>query len=120
MGASLRESDPFLRIGSRTRADIMILWQAADFVMAANIQSEQVEESILQVYLLGIVDFETFLPFQRRLQYEITSNRQHAALVLCEHPPIITVGRQGSRGHIRLDAEYLRQRRWQVRWVQRG
>jgi lipoyl(octanoyl) transferase len=77
-------------------------------------------EIALQVYLLGEVDFEAGLRFQRRLHYEISGDRSRAALVLCEHPPLITVGRQGSRAHIRAEPEELRARQWRVRWVNRG
>src|SRR5262249_23497299 len=76
--------------------------------------------SALQVYLLGLVDFEAALHLQRRLVYEISGDRDSAALILCEHPPIITVGRQGSRAHILMEPEELRLRGWPLRWVNRG
>jgi lipoyl(octanoyl) transferase len=89
--------------------------------MWAEFQDDWVKESVLQTYLLGSVDFEAFLHFQRRLHFEVTGNRQSAALLLlCEHPPMITVGRQGSRSHIRLEAEELQHRHLAVRWVSRG
>ncbi len=75
---------------------------------------------VLQVYLLGAVDFEAVLALQRRLVYEVAGERQRAALILCEHPPLISVGRQGSRAHILCDADELRSRQWPVRWVNRG
>jgi lipoyl(octanoyl) transferase len=74
----------------------------------------------LQVYLLGSVDFEAALAFQRRLVYQVSGDRRGAALILCEHPPLITVGRQGSRAHLLCEPEELRARRWRVRWVNRG
>jgi lipoyl(octanoyl) transferase len=74
----------------------------------------------LQVYLLGSVDFEAALLLQRRLAYEVAGDRKRAALILCEHPPLITVGRQGSRTHILCEPEELRARQWQVRWINRG
>jgi lipoyl(octanoyl) transferase len=77
-------------------------------------------DTALQVYLLGVVDFEAALGLQRRLVYEAAGDRGRAALVLCEHPPLITVGRQGSRAHILCDLAELRARQWQVRWVNRG
>jgi lipoyl(octanoyl) transferase len=77
-------------------------------------------DSVLQAYLLGAVDFEAALLLQRYLVYQVSGDRQGAALVLCEHPPLITVGRQGSRAHILCEPEELRSRRWQVRWVNRG
>jgi lipoyl(octanoyl) transferase len=74
----------------------------------------------LQVYLLGAVEFESALTLQRRLAYEVAGDRQHAALLLCEHPPLITVGREGSRAHILCEPDELRARQWEVRWVNRG
>src|SRR2546425_3979032 len=76
--------------------------------------------SALQVYLLGLVEFEAALNLQRRLVYEVSGNRDSAALILCEHPPLITVGRQCSRAHILKEADDLTGRRWPVRWVNRG
>lgn len=77
-------------------------------------------EAVLQAYLLGTVDFEAALVLQKRLLYDISGNRDQAALILCEHPPCITVGRQGSRAHILYEPEELAHRRWPVRWVNRG
>src|SRR3984893_12938372 len=75
----------------------------------------------LQVYLLGAVEFDAALAFQRRLAYDVAGDRRRAALVLCEHhAPLITVGRQGSRVHILCEPGELRARQWQVRWVNRG
>jgi len=76
--------------------------------------------AVLQAYLLGQVDFESALAFQRRLVYDVAGDRAKAALVLCEHPPVITVGRAGSRRHILCEPDELLSRRWRVRWVNRG
>jgi lipoyl(octanoyl) transferase len=77
-------------------------------------------DPVLQVYMLGSVDFDAALALQRRLVFETAGNRSAAALLLCEHPPVITIGRQGSWSHILWDREELRIRRWPVRWVNRG
>jgi lipoyl(octanoyl) transferase len=74
----------------------------------------------LQVYLLGSVEFEAALALQRRLAFDVAGDRSAAALILCEHPPLITVGRQGSWAHIRCTREDLQLRGWRVRWVNRG
>jgi lipoyl(octanoyl) transferase len=76
--------------------------------------------SVLRVYLLGSVEFEAALTLQRALAFQMSGERQSAALVLCEHPPLITVGREGSPAHIRYDLNDLRTRRCPVRWVNRG
>jgi lipoyl(octanoyl) transferase len=74
----------------------------------------------LQIYLLGPVDFDAALALQRLLVYQVTGDRGSAALVLCEHPPLITVGRHGSRAHILYEPDELQALRWPVRWVNRG
>jgi lipoyl(octanoyl) transferase len=76
-------------------------------------------DTLLRVYLLGKVEFEAALRLQRRLRDQAEVERR-AALVLCEHPPLITVGRQGSSAHLLFDLDDLRVRRWPVRWVNRG
>ncbi|HTU23301.1 MAG TPA: lipoyl(octanoyl) transferase LipB [Gemmataceae bacterium] len=76
--------------------------------------------SALRVYLLGVVELEAALTLQRTLAFEAAGQRDSAALVLCEHAPIITVGRDGSPADIRCDFDELRMRRWPLRWVNRG
>jgi lipoyl(octanoyl) transferase len=73
----------------------------------------------LEVYLLGLVEFEDIQSLQRRLVYDF-GEREGGALILCEHPPLATVGRLGSRAHIRADEDELRSWGIGVRWVNRG
>jgi len=77
-------------------------------------------DSALQAYVLGPVDFDAALALQRRLVYQVSGDRSASALVLCEHPPLITVGRQGSWNNVLCEAEELVARHWKVRWVNRG
>ena len=77
-------------------------------------------EPALQAYLLGTVSFDAALALQRMLVYQTTGDRDLASLILCDHPPLITVGRHGSRSHILYEPEELQHRRWPVRWVNRG
>lgn len=74
----------------------------------------------LELYLLGTIDFEDAQRLQRRLVYDVGESEGGGALVLCEHPPTITVGRGGSRAHIRPDDDELREARVRVHWVNRG
>lgn len=72
-------------------------------------------------HLLGVVDFDACLALQQRLVYEASGSRDgRITLLLCEHPPLITVGRQGSRAHIRLSERELQSRQLDVRWINRG
>jgi lipoyl(octanoyl) transferase len=77
-------------------------------------------EPVFRVYLLGLVDFDTVLSFQRRLVYDAWSDRAVATLILCEHPALVSVGRQGSWAHIDRGIEQYRSGRLPVRWVNRG
>src|SRR5262249_18370527 len=71
-------------------------------------------------YLLGTVSFDAALALQRRLVYQISGARESGSLLLCEHPPMISVGRHGSRAHVLFEPEELQNRGWRVRWVSRG
>jgi lipoyl(octanoyl) transferase len=73
----------------------------------------------LEVFLLGLVDFEEVQQLQRRLVYEM-GERGGGSLVLCEHPPTISVGRSGSRVHISADDAELQALGIKVHWVNRG
>lgn len=73
----------------------------------------------LEIFLLGEVDYDDLQSLQRRLVYDLGEGGG-GALVLCEHPPTITVGRSGSRAHIAPDDDELRELGIRVRWVNRG
>ncbi|MHC5538063.1 lipoyl(octanoyl) transferase LipB, partial [Singulisphaera rosea] len=73
----------------------------------------------LEIYMLGLVDFLDAQQLQRRLVYDL-GERGGAALILCEHPPTISVGRTGSRAHIVPDDPTLRGLGIDVHWVNRG
>lgn len=75
----------------------------------------------LQAHLLGVVDFDACLALQQRLVYETAGRADgQITLLLCEHPLAITIGRLGSRGHVRLARGELVSRRVEPRWVNRG
>jgi lipoyl(octanoyl) transferase len=73
----------------------------------------------LEVYMLGLVDFLEVQQLQRRIVYEL-GEQGGAVLILCEHPPTISVGRSGSRLHIAADDESLFSMGIRVHWVNRG
>src|SRR5208282_1028806 len=97
-------------LGSRTAVPEPVVSDGA-YRVAAWRASAAVEPA-LQAYLLGTVEFEAALALQRQLLYQVAGERSGAALVLCEHAPLITVGRQGSTAHILCDPAELRTRRW--------
>ena len=57
-------------------------------------QSKWRNTAVLDVRLLGTVDFDAAQFLQERLVYEISGrDDRFGGLLLCEHPPLITVGR---------------------------
>lgn len=80
----------------------------------------QTEPRALRAYLLGTMPFEEANTLQRRLMYEVAGDRGTGAVMVLEHPPGITIGREGSRQHVRLGSEALAAREWPIRWLARG
>ncbi len=70
---------------------------------------------------MGIVDFDLCVALQKRLVYESGGRDDgHIVCLLCEHPPLISIGRAGSRRHIRLTTQEMRRRNLELRWIGRG
>ncbi|MES1213233.1 MAG: hypothetical protein ABUL64_01480 [Singulisphaera sp.] len=77
--------------------------------------------SALAAHLLGSVGFDACLTLQQRLVYEAGGRLDgQIQLLICEHPPTITIGRQGSRTDVRLGPRALVTEGLDVRWVNRG
>ena len=78
-------------------------------------------DGLLEIHLLGLLDFDAALFLQERLVYEISGQTDRkAGLLLCEHPPLITVGREGSRDQIVASQHDLAARQIETRWLNRG
>ncbi len=75
----------------------------------------------MQFYFLGTLNYDDVIGLQRRLVYEAGGYHDgRIAVLLCEHPSVITVGRNGSRAHIRLTRQQMQSRQIAVRWTNRG
>ena len=75
----------------------------------------------LEVFLLGTLDFESSLTLQARFRDEVIARHDRTGgLFVCEHLPIVTIGREGSRAHLRRDAAELQRDGIEVRWLNRG
>jgi len=81
----------------------------------------QAGEDALDVYLLGVVDFDAAQVLQQQLACELRSRVDRRAICLvCEHPPLISMGREGSRSQILCEPGDLAARQIDVRWMNRG
>ena len=75
----------------------------------------------LEVYLLGLVDYEDCYRLQRHLVDLVQNDRpDQACLIVVEHPPIITMGRAASWARVRADPADLARLGVAVRWIDRG
>ncbi len=92
-----------------------------DMTRIASRPTRQAREFAAHFHLLGSVDFEDCLLLQRRLAYDALSRGDgRIAVLLCEHPPLVTIGRAGSRAHVRLTSTELAARHLPIRYVGRG
>jgi len=82
---------------------------------------DDADSPALEAFLLGRVGFEPCLELQRRLAEDVAGRDDgQIALVVCEHEPLITVGRAGSPLDVARGSRALKSRQIEVRWVARG
>ncbi|MBA61984.1 MAG: hypothetical protein CMJ76_06415 [Planctomycetaceae bacterium] len=78
------------------------------------------EKSKMAFFMLGRVGLNKYL----RLQQQILETQSYASdriqVLLCEHDPIISVGRMGSHAHIRLHSDRMKAGTLKSVWVARG
>ena len=75
----------------------------------------------LEVHLLGLVDFDSALTLQERLVFEISGRDDtQGALLLCEHPPLITLGREARGCDTAAEADALMTPGSGLRWIPPG
>lgn len=77
---------------------------------------------LLQVLRPGVVEYEKAVALQRNLVEQLWRNEkgEEGYLILLEHPPVVTVGRNGDRGHIVLPPEEMQRRGIAVCETNRG
>ncbi len=89
--------------------------------IADALTSTSQREAVLEYYFLGSVPFARILAWQQQVVYQVgESPRQRMLVAFCEHPPLISVGRDGSRAHVLMTGEQLRDRRLPLLWTARG
>jgi lipoyl(octanoyl) transferase len=75
---------------------------------------------ILNVLNLGLVPYETALQLQRTLMDLRKANRVENTLLLLEHPPVITLGRNAQLSNVLAAPEFLAQRGVELFDIDRG
>lgn len=72
------------------------------------------------VYSLGTVPYADTLDLQRRLHAARARGETPDTLLLLEHPPTYTIGRQGDGSHLLVPESELRRLGAELHWVDRG
>jgi len=75
---------------------------------------------ILNLIHLGRVDYATGLDIQKQLVEARHENRIGNTLVLLEHPPVLTLGRNSSRANILASDDFLAYRGVEIHEINRG
>jgi lipoyl(octanoyl) transferase len=77
-------------------------------------------EPALDAWLLGQVDYDLCLELQEQLARQAAVAGGRTSLLLCEHPPVLTIGRRGSHGHVHCEPRELAARQIEPRFVNHG
>jgi len=72
------------------------------------------------VFDLGLTDFATVVKFQKETFERVRSGDLESALILCQHYPVITMGRLANRGNILLNEQELRLKDISIHQIERG
>lgn len=76
--------------------------------------------AMISIQDLGLIDYQNAWDIQRKYVDDVISGRIHHALLLCEHPPVLTLGRLADPGHILFNEDILKDRGINVISVDRG
>ncbi|MGO9241418.1 MAG: lipoyl(octanoyl) transferase LipB [Bryobacteraceae bacterium] len=89
--------------------------------MAAIRHDAETLSPAMETFLLGQIDLRRCLELQQRLLRQIGRRDDgQIALLLCEHPAVIAVGRSGSPAAVASESRLVRSGQIEVQWVNRG
>jgi len=74
----------------------------------------------LEIQSWGLVDYEDAWERQKLIVSEIQSQRNRNVLVFCQHPSVITIGRNGKESSLLFSIEFLKKKGIKVIYNDRG
>ncbi len=78
-------------------------------------------DRLLLVHDLGVVAYDTAYEYQREVaKRRISGEIDQDVLILCEHPPVVTLGRSTKPGHLLATPEHLAELGIELRDIERG
>jgi lipoate-protein ligase B len=69
---------------------------------------------------LGLIDYRQAWALQQEYVEKVVQDRDQGYLLLCEHPPVLTLGRLADRSHILYSENELQERRIAIIPIDRG
>jgi lipoyl(octanoyl) transferase len=75
---------------------------------------------MIEIQKWGLIPYRSALTRQKAIAEEIMHKRNRNVLVLCQHPRVITVGRNGKKGNIICDRGFLDSLGFEIFEVDRG
>lgn len=69
---------------------------------------------------LGLIDYLEAYNFQKKLLDQIKQGKSDSSIVLCQHYPVITIGRLGNMKNILVSKDFLEQKNIQTIYIDRG
>jgi len=76
--------------------------------------------AMISIQDLGLIDYQSAWDIQRQCVDDVIKGRRQHVLLICEHPPVLTLGRLADRSHILFNEEYLCRQGIRVIPVDRG
>jgi lipoate-protein ligase B len=77
-------------------------------------------DPILSILDLGLIDYPVALEYQRSVFAGVKSGARNSTLILCQHDPVITLGRQANKKNILVSQDELLKKRISVFEIERG
>jgi len=75
---------------------------------------------LFNIFDLGLVNFQKAEQFQKEVFKAVKNNFLKSALILCQHYPVITLGRQAKKLNIKASGEELKRRGIPLYEIERG
>jgi lipoyl(octanoyl) transferase len=75
---------------------------------------------MIEIQNWGLVDYKEAWQRQKQIVADIQQKRDKSVLVLCQHPTVITIGRNGTEDNITVQHEFLRKLGVEVYEIDRG
>ena len=79
-----------------------------------------IDNTTVRLISLGITDYGSVWSQQKDLQQKLIAQQAGQALIVCQHAPVITVGKSAKSTNVLFDEEFLRSKGIQLYQIERG